>query len=1063
MTGWRTSARVLLLLLACAPWGAAQAAPYGPFNRSQDDWKVSRTRNFIFYFTDDTRRTTAYLMGLADATLERLNRFYQVEFSEPITVTVVGNTAYANGFADSVRNRITIMATPANHHSRRRTPWLDNVFTHELSHILSLNRATHIYRRVPLMLGTGVVRAGQVQSLARVPISGRNYPRWFVEGVAQFDTERLGRDSYDENRRAFQRAAFEDRQLFPLGRLAFFGGEAWYNTGFDFLNYLEKRFDAGTVHRLFADYGDHYYPVFDQLFSSVLGVPLSELERDYRKHVAERFHRHLRQSAYGHFDGAPLTLEGVDTPYLSLPPGRRDDLRGTYQGVPYRFMGGRLFYRQAGVLNAGKLSRTGEITEVESLGEGYAIARNGTDSYFVLRQLDEDPSLFPYFYRSGFESASLVLRDAEGEERVLMREARLHGFDVCETRSEMAAVHNDGDGSLRLAMYKIAGFGTPDVTIDQSSQRFVLDEVPFDEVRWPRYGPRCERLYFSRRVGDNHDILALHLQSGRLETVSAEPDFELYPAPGKYGLFFTSARRGAPEVYFKPYAGGPAEPVTLAITGHHYPVPTPAGLVFARRYSTGFQMHRIDLDSRPPRTIADTRLDDARPAHAQGVRVAGAHAESENDHVGQIGQLLARAENYSGFDPEHIVAPSFVPILDVIYDNGFSPGSELRVQGGLELFMEDRLKQHQLLLRGFAGNQSSLLFDYENRMTPLTLRLRAGITDIRNLYRFDSGENSFEHVTDYQWNFIYSAAQMPLNLFYRVGLSAETTRDIGSTLGARDRPYDWWSPRYGRDLIGGFIRYSGLDRSDPLFRERDINRRGYRQFSLRAFYGLERVHPSLEGSDAPLQVGVVPYVRAEFQHTEYISLPSLLQGYFDHTLQVDLQLGYISQDIRFLPFMGGGRLFSLSSPNINTSVGFGGYRFFSVRGESLLNLAITYRAPIARRLALDLGPLYLEDIYWQVFTSWGNIWGYDRDGTRQVPFVDPAPNGQHILGDVGVDIRLGHFFQQLDGNVGTTLRAVYRIVPFDRCPDETDEPAPDCPGPDGDRGFLFYFLLGGGF
>ena len=70
--------------------------------------------------------------------------------------------------------------------------------------------------------------------------------------------------------------------------------------------------------------------------------------------------------------------------------------------------------------------------------------------------------------------------------------------------------------------------------------------------------------------------------------------------------------------------------------------------------------------------------------------------------------------------------------------------------------------------------------------------------------------------------------------------------------------------------------------------------------------------------------------------------------------------------------------------------------FYSVRGETLINLGVTYRGPIARRLGWELGVLYVEDIYFQVFSSWGNIWSFDLDGRWQVPFADKAANGRRM-------------------------------------------------------------------
>jgi hypothetical protein len=96
-----------------------------------------------------------------------------------------------------------------------------------------------------------------------------------------------------------------------------------------------------------------------------------------------------------------------------------------------------------------------------------------------------------------------------------------------------------------------------------------------------------------------------------------------------------------------------------------------------------------------------------------------------------------------------------------------------------------------------------------------------------------------------------------------------------------------------------------------------------------------------------------------------------------------------------------------------------------------------------------------------VFTSWGNIWSFDRDGGRQVPFADEAANGRRLLGDVGFDIRIGNFFQEIETNVGTTLRAVYRVVPFSSCPDRN--PQDDCLEITGERGLLLYLMIGAGF
>jgi len=1044
-----TALAVSWALLVGAP-PRALAAPYGVKNRPSDDWKVVETTHFRIYYTVDTQHTAARVVELIEDTYERLNVFYGYTPPDKIGITIVGYTTYSNGFADFSRNRITIFATPIDSHSRSRVPWLEGVLTHELSHVLSLNTASTFYARVPLVLGTGLLRTERGQAMARLPLYAHNYPHWFAEGVAQFDTYKLGRDSFDENRRALQRAAVEDRLLMPLDKLSFFGGEQWYNTGLAFLLFLEDKFGPGTVHRLFHASGDAYDYVFDWLFPRTLGHSLDELEAEFRSDVEKRYREHREHADQGLYDGEPLQLEGQDVPYRDLTPAQREYQREAYAAMPLRFLDGKLFYRQSEVISYGTLAAAEHaVKDVKVLSEGVAVAPNGGAGYLVLRANDQSSSLLPYIYNPKLESYSLVWVGANEEgadERVLADESRLSDLDVCVKRSELAAVYNDGDGSVTLALYALEHAGTDQVSLAKSGPRFPLPARPFDDVRGPRYSADCKTLYFSRRIGQDHDVLALDLASGAITTVAGEAAFELYPEPAPEGVYYVSARDGAMNVMLAPAQGGPHVVITEALTAHHHPVATPSGLVFGRLYATGYQMHFQDRRWRAGQTV--TLATDDKTSELAAPPAPSPH-------------VLAHQRDYAPLSTRDLLAPTIVPLLDFEYDANANADTPFAAQAGFELYVEDQLAQHGLLFRGLAGNHNSAVLDYQNRMTELTLRARLGLSTSRDLYIYDGGADSFEHVTSYTWGFAYGAASLPLSPFHTVTVSAETTRDIGATTGARERPFTFADPRYGRELYGLHWDYTGIDRSDPTFRERDINKRGYRQLSLSAYYGVEHVHPLLPQYDPSLRAGATPYFRAELSHAEYIALPALMNGFYDHSLELGITLGYIDRDIAFLPFMGGGQLYAQSSPEYNTSVGFVGYPFYSIRGETLVGATVTYRGPIARRMGFDLGPLYLEDLYFQVFTSWGNIWGFDANGKRQVPFVDAAPNGRRVLGDVGFDLRLGNFFQEVEANVGTTLRVVYRVVPFASCPDR--QPQDDCLDVTGSRGFMFYAMMGGGF
>ena len=1037
--------RLALLGLALSLFGSrtASAVPHGIFNRPGDHWNVSETRYFRFYYTDETPQSAARLIEIADATFERLNAFYGYAPSDKLGVTLVGFTGFSNGYAEPGRNRITIYTTPANFHTRNRAPWLENVFTHELSHILSLNTATPWSGRVPVVVGTGVARSAEAEGLLRIPLFTGNHPHWFSEGVAQFDTEVVGRDTFDENRAAFERAALEDGLFYSLDKLAFFGDEKWYNTGFSFLLYVDRRFGKGTVHRLFRRAGERFDLDFAALFADVLGVSLDELERDFRAEIELKFRQQVARADGGRYDGARIISADEAPAFETLTPLERERTREAYTGRALRYFDGRVFFRRGELIHSATLSPAKPaFAHDQVVGEGLAIARHTEKSWFVLRQEGHSPGL-PSFYRPEFESPSLFLVDAQGAERRLLAQSRLSDIDVCASRKELAAIYNDGDGSLRLALYALEGFGSSRVRVDERSLRFPLPPQFFDEVRSPRYSPDCSKLFFSRRVGDDHGLYYYDFARRQVETFVDEEAFELYPEPSTDAVYFVSTRDGTMSVYRRGYDDGPVERVTKALTSHHYPVKTPHGVIFARLRGTGFHPYYQPEAAIPgplverPRPKSDARLrTDAPPVPRQ-------------------------RRDYAAFSPRNWVTPSLVPLLDLEYD--YSPSASqgtLRAQAGLELYLEDQLRTHSLWLRGFVGNRGNIFLNYRNDMTPLTLEGRVGYSQDRDVYTYARGDGqSFEHVTDGRWGFVSGSASIPLDLFTRVGVYGESIRDIGTTVSAQARDYDFANPRYARDLGGAFVQYAGIDRSDPAFRERWVNKRGYRELDLRAAYAVEEIDQSLAVYGLP--AGRRPYLRAELEHREYLSLPTLARGWFDHTLELNLKLGVIGRNIQFLPFYGGGRLYSQTTAELNNSVGFAGYGSYSLSGETLLNLGAAYRFPILRGLGLDWGPLYLEDIYGQLFTSWGNIWGFDADGHRQRPFLDRAANGRYLVGDVGADLRLFSFFQEVESNMGTTLRLVYRAVPFARCPTGPD--SAECPGPNGRRGFMGYVMIGAGF
>ncbi|MEE2961865.1 MAG: hypothetical protein VYA34_14105 [Myxococcota bacterium] len=1046
--------RLILVVLFLLVSSGSYATPYGPYNRSQEQWNIHETQHFRFFSTDETKETLRFLMSIADETFESLNKFYQYNPREKLKVTVIGYTSFSNGFAEYTRDRITIFATPPNFYKRSRVPWLANVFTHELSHILSINTGTPLNTRVPLFLNTGIVRSGnQFQGLLNIPFFPANQSRWFREGVAQFDSYLLNRDGFDENRQAYQRAMTEDNLFYSLQKLSFFGGEKWYNTGLSFLLFIERKYGKGTVHQLFKRAGETYFFHFENLFKDSLGIPLHDLEDEFKLHVQASFNEHLQNISHGQFDGLPLTLDPSLTPYKTLTPTEKEFQSKSYRAMPVRSIGDAIYVYHFGMIHKTKLgmSPSPHLEESQVIASASSFALNGDHGFFLLRDKSDSASIIPSFDHPEFESADLIWRTNEGNEVELIHESGLSQLDSCPSRPELTAVYNDGDGSLKLALIPISNFGKTNPKAQKENIKFPLEARPLDEVRNPRYSPDCDRIYFSRLTHNDHDLYYYDIPTQTTVTVASENHFELYPQPVPDGVIYASDRDGTMNIYWTRHSDNKTLQLTQAVTGHHDVILTPQGIIFARLYSTGYQIHFLHKEKWLYREVVHN------PKTTQS---SDPHKTKKQTPI-KISQ--SKIVEYSLWNSKNYVSPNFYPILSLEFDTSRTRETQFRALAGVELYIEDQLKLHQFSLRAFTGDRNRLNLTYANRILPTSLIFSGGLYDIPGIYISQSDAYTFETVTNYQWLFLRASAHLPLNLFYTIGLNLSTLRDIGVRYGSEEDRFTWKSPRYGRDSLELMLSYVGINKNNPDYSPRTINRRGYRKFTLELAYAQEYSHPKLLDFDPTIRAGNLAFGQTKLTYTEYYALPKLLKGFFDHTLQIDLNLGYISEPIRFLPFIGGGRLYSLSLAEFTTSVGFVGYNFYSLTGHTLMNLALSYRFPILRKLSLELGPFFIEDIYGQFFTSWGNIWGYNNDGSRQIPFIDPARNGQHLLGDIGFDIRIGHFWQEAARNLGSTIRLTYRLLPFTECPTDDVDANPDCLGSNGRRDLSVYLILGGGF
>ena len=177
----------------------------------------------------------------------------------PIHIYVLDTTDFGNGAADEYGNSVIIWASNLDWEIRGDHPWIRNVLTHEIAHVMTLKKAK---KRWPFRFGVfSVSRSNQNPDISfSLPLYYLSTPRWWSEGIAQMSSYQFGWDDWDSHRDMILRMAVLEDDLLTYeemgtvsNRTGAYRGEQIYNQGFSMLVYLQSQYGWEKVEAL----GDH--------------------------------------------------------------------------------------------------------------------------------------------------------------------------------------------------------------------------------------------------------------------------------------------------------------------------------------------------------------------------------------------------------------------------------------------------------------------------------------------------------------------------------------------------------------------------------------------------------------------------------------------------------------------------------------------------------------------------------------------------------------------------------------------------------------------------------------
>lgn len=269
------------------------------------NWNTVESEHFQVHYADGYESYTQHVVDLSERAYQKLTIKLQWQPADKIHLIISDETDQANGYATSIPfNRSVIFIASPNSPNGLEDfdDWLNTLITHELTHVLHLDKAH-----------------GSVAGLRNV--FGRQFllfpnayqPLWLVEGLATYyETENvidvaghesaLGTGRGQSTLYKMMMAVELEGGIKPVGQVnlplrSWPVGTSSYLYGVYFYQFLDEVYGTAAIQKLINHYSDNVIPFsINNNSQKVLGKNISTLWKEYENWLKIRFkHEALEQ------------------------------------------------------------------------------------------------------------------------------------------------------------------------------------------------------------------------------------------------------------------------------------------------------------------------------------------------------------------------------------------------------------------------------------------------------------------------------------------------------------------------------------------------------------------------------------------------------------------------------------------------------------------------------------------------------------------------------------------------------------------------------------------------
>jgi hypothetical protein len=548
------------------------------------EWYTLETPHFRVTFHGGLEPLAQRVGAMAEHAYVALGKHLDQQPTEVVEIALTDESDFANGSATAVPyDAVRLYATAPDDMSPlgEYDDWLNELVTHEFTHILHVDNSSGIPALINKILGKTVVQNQQ-------------QPRWILEGLAvAMETAhtsggRLRSSQWD----MYLRADVLEHRLHGLDQMSgqprgWPGGNLWYLYGSSFISFINETYGPNVFAAVADDYGAQVLPwginrslrrVTGRTYEELYGAWVESLEQRYGAQAGVIAARGLRegkrlthrgQGASGaRFTGACSTLGKASLVY------ERDDGHTTAGFYELALDGseptGKLRARASG-------SQLSFLPDCSFLFDHVAVSERRYSFQDLFRQLPGSSSRY----------------QDDTRER-LTHGARARHPEVSPDGRRVVYVTNDRSTStLRIADLSSS--------FELENERALVPSARFEQAYTPRFSPDGRYVAYSVWTqGGYRDIRVVDVATGKFRELFHDRALDQQPvfSPNGKRLYFVSDRSGVANVYAYELDTAQLRQVTNLVNGAYFPALSAdeKTLVYTGYTSAGWDLFVMDND-----------------------------------------------------------------------------------------------------------------------------------------------------------------------------------------------------------------------------------------------------------------------------------------------------------------------------------------------------------------------------------------------------------------------------------------------------------------------------------